>query len=73
MGSPTHYAYCGKEMLGWIREKLTPQTSAPGGGRFSASSSTIVGNDTSTYNNPCTLGAPSKFSPQNVECKKGEA
>jgi hypothetical protein len=22
MGSLAHYAYCGKEMLGWIREKM---------------------------------------------------
>jgi len=27
MGSPTRYAYYGKEMLGWIREKMVIQES----------------------------------------------
>jgi len=73
MGSPTHYACCEKEMLGWIREKMATQTSALRGGRFSTFGSTDAGNGASTCNHPCTLGAPSRFSPHNVECKKGEA
>jgi hypothetical protein len=28
MGSRTHYACCGKEMLGWIHEKMATQESA---------------------------------------------
>jgi hypothetical protein len=36
MGSPTHYAYCGKEMLGWICEKMATQESALGGDMFFA-------------------------------------
>ncbi len=73
MGSLIHYACCMKEMLGWIREKMAIQASTPGGGRFFASGSTIAGNGASAYNDLCTLGAPSKFSSHNVECKKGEA
>ncbi len=48
-------------MLGWIREKMATQESALGGGRFFASDSIVVRN------------GPSRFSPHNVECKKGEA
>jgi hypothetical protein len=82
MGNPACY---GKEMLNWICEKLATQKSALGGGRFYASDSTIVGNDASTYNDPCVLvgdyltnqpgswgPTPSRFSPHNVECKRGE-
>jgi len=54
MGSPACYAYYGKEMLGWIREKMATPESAPRGGKFSASGSITVGNDTSACNNPCT-------------------
>jgi hypothetical protein len=84
MGSPTHYACCGKEMLGWIRERMATQESTPGGGRFSTSGSTVVGNDASASSNPCAPSGdystnqprgwgptPSRFSPHNVECKKG--
>jgi len=53
MGSLAHYAYYGKEMLGWIREKMAIPKSAPKGGRFFASSSIIIGNNTSTCNNLC--------------------
>jgi len=57
MGSLVHYACCGKEMLGWIREKMATPESALRGGRFSASYSIIAGNDTSACNDPCV---PSK-------------
>jgi hypothetical protein len=61
MGSPTHYACCEKEMLGWICEKMAIQELTLGGGRFFDSDSIVVRND------------PSRFPPHNVECKKGEA
>jgi hypothetical protein len=61
MGSLAHYACCGKEMLGWIREKMATQESAPGGGRLFAFDLIVVRN------------GPSMFPPHNVECKKGEA
>jgi hypothetical protein len=61
MGSLIHYVCCGKEMLGWIHEKMATQESALGGGRFFASDLIVVRND------------PSRFSPHNVECKKGES
>ncbi len=48
-------------MLGWIHEKMATQESALGGGRFFASDLIVVRND------------PSRFSPHNVECKKGES
>jgi hypothetical protein len=57
MGNLIHYAQCGKEMLGWIREKMATQESTPSGGRFFAFGSTVVGNGASTCNNPC---APSE-------------
>jgi hypothetical protein len=44
-------------MLGWIREKMATQESAPRGGKFSASGSTVVGNGASACSDPC---APSK-------------
>jgi hypothetical protein len=56
MGSPTRYACCEKEMLGWIREKMVIQESAPGGGRFSTSSSTTTKNGASAYSALCVLG-----------------
>jgi hypothetical protein len=56
MGSPTRYACGRKEMLGWVREKMVIQESALGGGRFSASGSTIVGNDALACNGPCVIG-----------------
>ncbi len=40
-------------MLGWIREKMTNQESAPRGGRFSASGLTIAKNGASTCNDLC--------------------
>jgi hypothetical protein len=43
-------------MLGWIREKMATPESAPRGGRFSTSGSTIVGNDASACNDSCALG-----------------
>jgi hypothetical protein len=61
MGSPAHYAYYEKEMLGWIREKMATQKSTPGGGMFFAFDSTV------------TRNGPYRFPPHNVECKKGEA
>jgi hypothetical protein len=54
MGSPARYAYCGKEMLGWIREKMAILESTPKGGKFSIFGSTTVGNDASTCNDLCT-------------------
>jgi len=56
MGSPTHYVCCGKEMLGWIREKMATQELTLGGGKFYAFDSTVVGNNTSTGNDPCAPG-----------------
>ncbi len=56
MGSLARYACCGKEMLGWICEKMAIPESVPRGGRFSASSSITAGNDTSTCNDPCAPG-----------------
>jgi len=53
MGSPVRYACCGKEMLGWIREKMAIPESTPRGGRFFASGSIAVGNDISACSNPC--------------------
>jgi hypothetical protein len=43
-------------MLGSIREKMATQESAPRGGRFSTSDSTIIGNGTSVCNDMCALG-----------------
>ncbi len=42
----------------WARsmKKMATLESTPGGGKFFASSSTIVGNGASTYNDPCVLG-----------------
>jgi len=56
MGSPVRYACCGKEMLGWICEKMATLEPTPRGGRFSASGSITAGNDTSTCNDSCALG-----------------
>jgi hypothetical protein len=56
MGSPARYACCGKEMLGWIREKMATPEPAPRNGRFFTSSSITTGNDTLVYSDPCTLG-----------------
>jgi hypothetical protein len=74
-----------KEMLGWICEKMATQEPTLRGGKFFASNSTIVGNYASTCNDPCIPSedystnqpggwgpTPSRFSPHNVECKKGE-
>jgi hypothetical protein len=99
MGSPTRYACYGKEMLGWIREKMVIQKSTLGGGRFFASGPTAIGDGASAYNGlyiagggacngPCVASSstrsiivpnvhywaptPSRFSPHNVECRKGE-
>jgi hypothetical protein len=56
MGSPTHYACCGKEMLGRVHEKMVTQESTPGGDMFFASSSTVVGNGALICNDPCVPG-----------------
>jgi len=53
MGNLTGYACCGKEMLGWIREKMATPELAPRGGRFFAFGSITTGNDTSTCSDPC--------------------
>jgi hypothetical protein len=45
-----------KKLLGWIREKMAIQESAPRGGMFSTSDSTVIGNNASTYNDPCVPG-----------------
>ncbi len=47
-------------MLGWIREKMATQESVRRSGKFFAPDSIVVRN------------GPSKFPPNNVECKKGE-
>jgi hypothetical protein len=54
MGSLARYACCGKEMLGWIREKMVIQELALEGGRFFASGSTAIRNDISACSDPCT-------------------
>ncbi len=56
MGSPARYACCGKEMLGWIREKMATQESIPKSGRFFAFGSTVVRNGTSICSDSCALG-----------------
>jgi len=56
MGSPAHYTCCGKEMLGWIHEKMAIQESAPRGGRFFTSGSIVVGNDVLACSGPCIIG-----------------
>jgi hypothetical protein len=43
-------------MLGWIREKMAIQELAPRGGKFLASGSIVVGNDTFACSNPCIPG-----------------
>jgi len=53
MGSLAHYACCGKEMLGWIREKMATQESTPRGGRFFPFDSTIAKNNALACNDPC--------------------
>jgi hypothetical protein len=47
MGSLVRYACCGKEMLGWIREKMAIPKSAPRGGMISTSGSITVEHDIS--------------------------
>ncbi len=54
MGSRVRYACYGKEMLGWIREKMATPKSAPGSGRFSAFGSITARNNILACNNPCT-------------------
>jgi hypothetical protein len=56
MGSPTRYACYGKEMLGWIHEKMAIPESTSRGGKFSASGSTITRNGTLAYNDLCVPG-----------------
>jgi hypothetical protein len=56
MGSLACYACCGKEMLGWICEKMAIQELALRGGRFSAFGSTIARNIALAYNGPCAIG-----------------
>jgi hypothetical protein len=43
-------------MLGSIREKMAPGESAPGGGKFSTSSSTTARNGALACNDPCVPG-----------------
>jgi len=56
MGSLAHYACYKKEMLGWIREKITPQESAPGGGKFFASRLTTTSDGASACSGLCVVG-----------------
>ncbi len=56
MGNLARYAYFGKEMLGWIREKMVTKESTLGGGRFSAFDSIVFGNSASACNDPCASG-----------------
>jgi hypothetical protein len=53
MGSLVHYAYWEKEMLGWIREKMATQESAPKGGKFFAFSSTAIRNSALACSDTC--------------------
>jgi hypothetical protein len=53
MGSPARYACYGKEMLGWIHEKMATPESAPKGDKLSASGSITAGNDTLACNDLC--------------------
>jgi hypothetical protein len=43
MGSPTRYACYGKEMFGWIREKMVIQKLVLRGGKFFAFNPTAIG------------------------------
>jgi hypothetical protein len=56
MGSPAHYAYWGKEILGLIREKMATQESVPRSGKFFAFGSIVIGNSALAYSDPCALG-----------------
>jgi len=56
MGNPARYACSGKEMLGWIHEKMATPESTPRGGRFFASSSITTRNGASACNESCALG-----------------
>jgi len=56
MGSLACYAYCGKEMLGWICEKMATLESTPRSGKFFAFGSITTRNSTSTYNDLCAPG-----------------
>jgi len=56
MGSPICYACRGKEMLGWIHEKMAIQKSASRGGRFFASSLIAIGNGAFACSGPCAIG-----------------
>jgi len=55
MGSLNHYACYGKEILGWIREKMAIPESAPGGGKLFASGSTTTRNGALVCNDPGIL------------------
>jgi hypothetical protein len=48
------FTMLGKEMLGWIYEKMAIQESAPGGGRFFASGSIVAKNSASACSSLCT-------------------
>jgi len=56
MGSPARYACCGKEMLGWICEKMATPESTPRGGRFFTFGLITAGNDTLACNDLCAPG-----------------
>ncbi len=56
MGNLVGYAHCEKEMLGWIREKMATQESAPGGGRFFVFGSIATRNSASACSDPCAPG-----------------
>jgi hypothetical protein len=53
MGNLACYVYYGKEMLGWICEKMAIQELTLGGGKFFASNSIAIGNDALACNNLC--------------------
>jgi len=65
-------------MLGWIYEKMATEEFALKGGKLFAFGSTITRNGASVCNGqrPDQLGGwghtLSKFSPHNVDCRKGE-
>ncbi len=56
MGSPVHYACYGKEMLGWIREKMAIPKSAPKGGRFFDFGLITAGNSALACSDSCAPG-----------------
>ncbi len=55
-GSLARYAYYGKELLGWICERMATQDLAPRGGKFLAFGLAIAGNNILACSGPCVAG-----------------